>query len=365
MHNWNADANPTTLNGVGLTYDALGREVEIASGSTYTQVLYSPIGKLGLMKGQSAKTIRIPLPGGSTAELEGATGGTLHILHSDWLGSARLSTTYGNRTMAYDTAYAPYGEDYPVSTGDLNFTGQSQDTLSGLYDFLYREHSPVQGRWISPDPAGLGAVDFSNPQSWNRYAYVNNSPLSNVDPLGLACWPLEKAMWGSCDYFAMLEGAQFGSNWNEFQQFTIAPPGAVFVDGGCWGCTTASAGLLQNQTPQTPQPPQPPTPPTQPPKSPARQQCEANAANKYQNTFNAVDSSFYRDAYKSGLKGVLWGGAAGCALTWEIGCAEGGLPGAVIGGLAGAGKSMWENLGSVGMAYLQYRNEMNACNAIP
>ena len=74
---------------------------------------------------------------------------------------------------------------------------------------------------------------------------------------------------------------------------------------------------------------------TQPqqPKSPARQQCEANEANEYQNTFNAVDNSFYRDAYKSGLKGVLWGGAAGCALTREIGCAEGGLPGAVIGGL--------------------------------
>ena len=119
-----------------------------------------------------------------------------------------------------------------------------------------------------------------------------------------------------------------------------------------WGTEPTPAN---NGTPQTPQQP----------KSPARQQCEANAANKYQNTFNAVDNSFYRDAYKSGLKGVLWGGLVGCALTSEIGCAEGGLPLAVIGGLAGAGKSMWENLGSVGMAYLQYRDEMKACKAIP
>ena len=43
----------------------------------------------------------------------------------------------------------------------------------------------MQGRWISPDPAGIVAVDPSNPQTWNRYAYVMNNPLSYVDPLGL------------------------------------------------------------------------------------------------------------------------------------------------------------------------------------
>jgi len=43
----------------------------------------------------------------------------------------------------------------------------------------------VQGRWISPDPAGLGAVNMENPQTWNRYAYVENGPLNAVDPLGL------------------------------------------------------------------------------------------------------------------------------------------------------------------------------------
>ena len=171
---------------MNLTYDALDREIEIASGSTHSQVLYSPIGKLGLMNGQSATRIRIPLPGGSTAEL---LPGQTHILHADWLGSSRLSTFYSNRSLSLDTAYAPYGENYAGSgsTVDLSFTGQSQDTLSGLYDFLYREYSPVQGRWISPDPAGLSAVDLTNPQTFNRYAYVLNNPLSNIDPDGLDC----------------------------------------------------------------------------------------------------------------------------------------------------------------------------------
>ena len=37
---------------------------------------------------------------------------------------------------------------------------------------------------MSPDPGNAGA-DLFNPQSWNGYAYVMNSPLSNVDPDGL------------------------------------------------------------------------------------------------------------------------------------------------------------------------------------
>jgi uncharacterized protein RhaS with RHS repeats len=41
------------------------------------------------------------------------------------------------------------------------------------------------GRWIQSDPAGLAASDPSNPQTWNRYAYVGNNPLIATDPLGL------------------------------------------------------------------------------------------------------------------------------------------------------------------------------------
>ena len=66
-----------------------------------------------------------------------------------------------------------------------NFTGQTQDTTAGLYDFLFRQQSSAQGRWLVPDPAGLAAVDITNPQTWNRYAYVGNNPPSRVDPLGL------------------------------------------------------------------------------------------------------------------------------------------------------------------------------------
>jgi len=83
-------------------------------------------------------------------------------------------------------AFAPFGERYAVkSTPPGDSTGMMNDTASDLYDFLYREQHNGQGRWISPDPAGLAAADPLNPQTWNRYAYVANNPLNALDPLGL------------------------------------------------------------------------------------------------------------------------------------------------------------------------------------
>ena len=54
-----------------------------------------------------------------------------------------------------------------------------------LFYSNFRQYHASQGRWISPDPAGLAAADPFDPQTWNRYAYVGNSPLDRVDPLGL------------------------------------------------------------------------------------------------------------------------------------------------------------------------------------
>jgi len=127
---------------------------------------------------------RKPLPGGGAAVY--TASGLSYYRHSDWLGSSRLAST-PTRTVYSTTAYAPFGEPYAQSgTADLSFTGQNQDTVGGSYDFLAREYA-IQGRWPSPDPAGLAVADPSNPQSLNRYAYLLNNPLALVDPLGLGC----------------------------------------------------------------------------------------------------------------------------------------------------------------------------------
>ena len=158
------------------------------------------------MTGSSATTgtFFVPLAGGVQAvyNVSSPYSTLAYYRHADWQGSSRFgSTTAG--VVSYDRAYAPFGEPYAeTSTTSRSYTGQTQDTktdstvngTTGLYDFLFRQNSPAQGLWLVPDPAGLAAVDITNPQTWNRYAYVGNNPLSNVDPLGLDG---DQPRWGS------------------------------------------------------------------------------------------------------------------------------------------------------------------------
>ncbi len=184
-YTWDADGNSITVDAVGATFDALDRMVEQNRSSVYTEIVYSATGgKLALMTGQTLKNAFVNLPGKATAVY--TSSGLDHYRHSDWLGSARL-TSSPSQTVLSTTAYAPFGETYaPSGTADPSFTGQNSDTVSGDYDFLVREYS-TQGRWPSPDPAGQAAANPMNPQSWNRYAYVLNNPLGFTDPLGLTC----------------------------------------------------------------------------------------------------------------------------------------------------------------------------------
>jgi RHS repeat-associated protein len=140
--------------------------------------------KLAQVNGTALIKAFVALPGGAKAIYN--TSGLAYFRHSDWLGSSRLTST-ATRTMYSSTAYAPFGEQYGTTgTGDPSFTGQDQDTVTSLYDFPARRQSPSQGRWISPDPAGRAAVTLANPQSWNRYGYVNNNPLALTDAMGLS-----------------------------------------------------------------------------------------------------------------------------------------------------------------------------------
>jgi RHS repeat-associated protein len=181
-YTWDAYGRPAAIDSVTLTYDAFGTMVEQNRSGAYTQFVYSPTGqKMQIMNGQTSTKSIVVLPGGGQAVFN--SSGLLYYGHPDHLGSARFAST-PSRTISYDGAYAPFGEPYAQSgTADPSFTGQRQDTVAGLYDFPAREYS-IQGRWPSPDPAGLAAVDPSNPQSWNRYAYVTNNPLKYTDPSG-------------------------------------------------------------------------------------------------------------------------------------------------------------------------------------
>jgi RHS repeat-associated protein len=105
--------------------------------------------------------------------------------HGDHLGSSRvMSDTGGN--VIWSATYLPFGQEWnPQPTvNHYKFTGKERDSESGLDNFGARYDSSQYGRFMTPDPL-LNSGHPWDPQTWNRYSYVRNNPLSNIDPTGL------------------------------------------------------------------------------------------------------------------------------------------------------------------------------------
>jgi RHS repeat-associated protein len=165
------------------SYDALGRRVEKVSGTTTYDFVLDGSNPLDEYQGSSWPTTW-------TRTTDGAftyANGTTYFNRTDNLGTPRVSTDYTGTVKRTETM-GPWGDGFTESFTGLDFTGFA----GGVWDqenngdhFGAREYSKTQGRWLTPDPAGLAAVDPTNPQTWNRYAYVTNNPVSFTDPLGL------------------------------------------------------------------------------------------------------------------------------------------------------------------------------------
>jgi RHS repeat-associated protein len=112
---------------------------------------------------------------------------TTYFVHLDHLGSTRLLTGYPTPSIAECDDYYPFGELIScggTSTDPHKFTGYERDTESNLDNAQARYYGSTLGRFMSADPTNAGA-DPANPQSWNMYAYVNNTPVTTTDPTGL------------------------------------------------------------------------------------------------------------------------------------------------------------------------------------
>ncbi|MDW2980137.1 MAG: RHS repeat-associated core domain-containing protein [Rhodanobacter sp.] len=88
----------------------------------------------------------------------------------------------GNITATYD--YAPYGTPAPNMSGAPNgpgYTGHVNDPETGLVYMQARYYDPAIGRFLSVDP---DAPKEGNVFNFNRFEYVNNNPVVNIDPTG-------------------------------------------------------------------------------------------------------------------------------------------------------------------------------------
>jgi RHS repeat-associated protein len=115
----------------------------------------------------------------------GTSGGSAQNVN--WTSGVGVSISGNNltRTMAGDSWSAGARSSQSITSGvRQQFTAKERDTETGLDYFGARYYASTQGRFISPDPM-LSSGRPIHPQSWNRYSYVMNHPLTLIDPNGL------------------------------------------------------------------------------------------------------------------------------------------------------------------------------------
>ena len=106
------------------------------------------------------------------------SSGTRGYLGTDILGSTRSVTdNHGVQESYYDYDIfgSPITGNYTTGS-DYGYLGKPYDSITGLYNYGYRDYSPQTVRFTTVDPIRDGT---------NWFAYVNNDPVNYVDLWGL------------------------------------------------------------------------------------------------------------------------------------------------------------------------------------
>jgi RHS repeat-associated protein len=175
-------------------YDGEGKRVKKLSETETTVFVYNASGQL-------------------VAEYSTQMSQTQQVsyLTTDHLGSPRVTTNQlGAVTNRKD--YSAFGEEtvssqrvgalsYTSGSDELRkgYTGYEKDEESGLDFAQARYYNSTHGRFTSVDPLTASA-SIRDPQTFNRYSYVLNSPYKFTDPLGLlpASWNTSFGGGGFC-----------------------------------------------------------------------------------------------------------------------------------------------------------------------
>ena len=174
------------------SYNALGWRVEAINCCGTVDYVHDAAGNMvggSANAGPGTSEQYIFFRGGLLAQYWNGQG--LWFAHLNGLGSTQQFTDYtGGNTRA--TMFYPFGQPGPSGSGSGSYL---EALWSGFEDGDFwatsewqtdtRRYTPGLGRWYTPDPAGKGAVDLDDPQTWNLYAYVRGNPTTLTDPTGL------------------------------------------------------------------------------------------------------------------------------------------------------------------------------------
>ena len=109
-------------------------------------------------------------------------GGVTYRIITDHLGSPRLVINTATGEIVQRMDYDEFGNvlhDTNPGFQPFGFAGGLYDRDTNLTRFGARDYDPVTGRWTIKDPVGFEGGDA------NLYAYISNTPTSDIDPSGL------------------------------------------------------------------------------------------------------------------------------------------------------------------------------------
>jgi len=219
----NAAANMTTA-----TYDGEGLRTADTTGSSTQHFIWNEVTSVPELLMDSTNAY-IYGPSGAPFEQVTLSGGTIHYLDSDALGSVRGVVSSGG-TLTASTSYDAWGN--PETTGGLTaytpvgFAGGYTDGSNLIY-LINRYYDPTTGTFVSVDPM----VE----ETGQPYRYTEDDPVNVTDVLGL--WP----SWSDLNPIHDAESGyhEVTRHWRGIVQTIAVTAGSLAAAG----CIAASAGL--------------------------------------------------------------------------------------------------------------------------
>jgi RHS repeat-associated protein len=176
-----------TANDATYAYDGDGKRFSSTVNAVTTRFVYDVGGGLPTLLDDGTRKY-VWGANGLAYAVQGAGNGTVEVYHTDGLGSVRAISDGTTPTPQVMQIYQ--ADEFGIPTAvqgavgqPMQFTGEQRDAETSLVYLRARMYDPQVGRFLQRDPfPGFTAL----PGTMHRYAYVDNNPVSAVDPSGLS-----------------------------------------------------------------------------------------------------------------------------------------------------------------------------------